>query len=87
MSFPVFLHLLVRGHEKHAGERRDGRIPVRRGHARNLLDEGGEEEEDIGVFAELFYAKCELRYAGESSDLPLRNLGTNETALYLVVLI
>ncbi len=50
MSFYVLLRLLKRRREQYKSKRSDGRPPVSRRDARDLLDEGGEEEEYVGVF-------------------------------------
>ena len=53
------------------------------------MDECGEEEEQVGVFAELFcgvvqYTKSTLKHHVAHS--PNKNLGTKVTTLYLLVL-
>lgn len=58
----VFLHLLEGGDEEHEGEGSDGRISVGGRDVGDLLNAGGEEEEDVGVFGELLCGKSGLDY-------------------------
>lgn len=53
VPFPVLGRLFESGDEQHADERYDGGILIGRRDAGDLLNGGSEEEEQVGVFAEL----------------------------------
>lgn len=53
----ILLNFLEGGDEEYESERSDSGIFVRRGDVGNLLNTGGEEEKDVGVFRELFYPR------------------------------
>jgi hypothetical protein len=53
-TYKVLFELLERRCGQDDGEWSDGCVLVRGRDTRNLLDAGGEEEEEVGVFRELF---------------------------------
>lgn len=93
MSLDVFFGFFEGRDDEDDSERKDSCIPVRGRNVGNLLDAGGEEEEDVGIFGELFwlYGTTDQLMTPKSTDesrntrAPARNFGKNVTKLYLLV--
>jgi hypothetical protein len=91
----IFFGFLYGGGEEDEGEREDGGVSVGRGNAGDLHDAGGEEEEDVGGFAELLCREGEWNTLSEShlaeggskarEDQPTRKTGRKVTMLYFPV--
>lgn len=81
----VFLGLLESGGEEDNCEGCDRRIAVRGRHVGYLLNEGGEEEEEIGIFGELLCGRVRWTAGRTRESAPRKNLGTKVRRLYLLV--